>query len=214
MARTAKILEGRNRANDSEAASFVERFEELEANVLKRRMSFLEDCRKIRHEQKELLDDAKSQGVAKQVVRSVVRARALQTNITALEENLEDDDRQLFKGIRDVLGDYGDTPLGQAAIDSEEGQQDATTAARCGRCQRFDDPARMGCCRPGAGGCLRISACLFCRPTHIITGTLRKPSSSMPGTFASASAPIGSGSSPPSLWTSARLPSWWSSPGR
>ena len=89
----------------------------------------LERCRKIRQEQKELLDDAKSQGVTKQVVRSVVKARALQSKIAALEENLEDDDRQLFKGIREVLGDFADSPLGVAAVEREEAQQDPTTAA-------------------------------------------------------------------------------------
>ena len=67
---------------------------------------------KIRQEQKELLDDAKSQGVTKQVVRSVVKTRALESKIAELEANLEDDDRQLFEGIREVLGDFADSPLG------------------------------------------------------------------------------------------------------
>jgi uncharacterized protein (UPF0335 family) len=117
----------KNRASPEEAASFVDKFEEFEAKVLESKMAHLERCRKIRQEQKELLDDAKSQGVAKQVVRNVVKARELERKAKALEEDLEDDNREMFIDIRKALGDFADSPLGAAAVD-REGQQDERTA--------------------------------------------------------------------------------------
>lgn len=125
----ARILEGRNRANADEMASFVDKFEELEKEVLREKMSYMERCRRIRSQQKDLLDDAKSQGLPKNVLKSVVKAREYDRKAEALMEELEDDAAQIFKDIRQALGDYADLPLGQAAVAREEVTDDERTAA-------------------------------------------------------------------------------------
>ncbi len=122
----ARILEGRNRANPDEMASFVDKFEELEKEILREKMSYMERCRRIRTQQKELLDDAKDQGLPKNVVKAVVKARDLERKADAIMEELEDDAQQIFKDIREALGDYADLPLGAAAVSREE-QDDART---------------------------------------------------------------------------------------
>lgn len=124
----ARILEGRNRANADEMASFVDKFEELEKEKLREKMSYMERCRRITEQQKELLDDAKSQGLPKNVVKAVAKARELERKIEALVEDLEDDAHQIFKDIREALGDYADLPLGQAAVSREEEDDDRTSA--------------------------------------------------------------------------------------
>jgi uncharacterized protein (UPF0335 family) len=123
-----RILEGRNRANADEMASFVDKYEELENEKLREKMSYMERCRRISEQQKDLLDDAKTQGLPKNVVKAVVKARDLEKKVEALMEELEDDAAQIFKDIREALGDYGDLPLGKAAISREE-QDDERTAA-------------------------------------------------------------------------------------
>lgn len=125
----ARILEGRNRANPSEAGSFVDKFEALESEVLREKMAYMERCRRIRGQQKDLLDDAKSQGVNGSLIKAIVKARAYEAKAAAIEDNLEDDDRKFFQDIREALGDYGDLPLGQAAIAKEESLTDAVVDA-------------------------------------------------------------------------------------
>lgn len=124
----ARILEGRNRANADEMASFVDKYEELEKEKLREKMSYMERCRRISEQQRELLDDAKSQGLPKNVVKAVVKARDLEKKIEALQEELEDDAAQIFKDIREALGDYADLPLGQAAVSREESDDERTSA--------------------------------------------------------------------------------------
>lgn len=124
----ARILEGRNRANADEMASFVDKFEELEKEKLREKMTYMERCRRISEQQKDLLDDAKSQGLPKTVVKSVVKARELERKIESLMEEMEDDAKQIFKDIREALGDYADLPLGQAAVSREEQDDERTSA--------------------------------------------------------------------------------------
>lgn len=124
----ARILEGRNRANPEEMASFIDKYEQLEQECLREKMAYMERCRRIRQQQKELLDDGKTQGLPKNVVKAVVKARELERKVEALMEELEDDAQQVFKDIREALGDYAELPLGQAAVSREE-TDDARTSA-------------------------------------------------------------------------------------
>lgn len=122
----ARILEqGRNRASAEEAGSFVDKYEELEAKIATERSAFMLKCKAIRGEQKEVLDDAKSQGVSKKIVKAIVEARVHEAKAKAKIDSLEDDDHSFAVDIRTALGDFADTPLGQAAT----GEQDPTTAA-------------------------------------------------------------------------------------
>ncbi|UDF29337.1 UNVERIFIED_ORG: hypothetical protein LHK14_17765 [Roseateles sp. XES5] len=124
----ARILEGRNRANPEEMASFIDKYEQLEQECLREKMAYMERCRRIRAQQKELLDDGKTQGLPKNVVKAVVKARELERKVEALMEELEDDAQQVFKDIREALGDYADLPLGQAAVSREETDDERTSA--------------------------------------------------------------------------------------
>lgn len=124
----ARILEGRNRATPDEMASFVDKFEELEQEKLREKMAYMERCRRITEQQSELLDDAKAQGAPKAVIKAVAKAREYERKADALMEALEDDGAQLFKDIREALGDYADLPLGAAAVSRETGDDDRTAA--------------------------------------------------------------------------------------
>ena len=124
----ARILEGKNRPSPSEAASFVSRFEEFEAEIETEKSKFMLACKAIRGRQRELLDDAKSQGVAKGVVKAVCKARKFEAKARdAMAEFDEPDDRDYAADIAKALGGFADLPLGAAAIAA--GKPDATTAA-------------------------------------------------------------------------------------
>lgn len=127
-----RVLEGRNRANADEMASFVDKYEELEREKLREKMTYMERCRRISEQQKELLDDAKSQGLPKNVMKGIVKLRDLQNKIEAIADNFEDDQLQVFKDIREALGDFANLPLGAAAVEREEVTDDDRTSAIVG----------------------------------------------------------------------------------
>lgn len=118
----ARILEGKNRASAAEAASFVDRFEELEAEVASERGKFMAACRAIREKQRELLEDAKSQGVKKSVVKAIAKARELEAKARDMLADIEDDeDRTYAVDIRKALGDdFSTLPLGAAAVEAAD----------------------------------------------------------------------------------------------
>lgn len=118
----ARILEGKNRASADEAASFVDKFEELEAEVASERGKFMAACRAIRERQKELLEDAKSQGVKKSVVKAIAKARELEAKARDMLADIEDDeDRTYAVDIRKALGDdFSTLPLGAAAVEAAD----------------------------------------------------------------------------------------------
>lgn len=124
----AEKLDGRNRATADEAASFVDEHERLETEIAREKAEFMNRCKKYRDEQKENLDDAKSQGVAKGLVKDLVKTRALEAKVKAIRDGLDDDQAAFFVDIRKALGDFADTGLGAAAVERNE-EQDPTTAA-------------------------------------------------------------------------------------
>lgn len=125
-----RILEGKNRASPEEAGSFVDKFEEFEAEIASERGKFAAKCKAIREKQRELLEDAKSQGVGKGLVKAIAKARELEAKAAAIRDEMEEDDKVFFLDIRRALGDdYSSLPLGAAAVAREEGGQDPTTAA-------------------------------------------------------------------------------------
>lgn len=135
----ARILEGRNRPTASEAASFVDKFEALEARIATEKAKYMLACKAIRTEQKDLLDDAKGQGVGKGIVKAIHKARVLTAKAKAAMDALEDpDDRDYADEIRKALGDFADLPLGAAAVDGAE-KSTAEAAAEAMKADMGDD---------------------------------------------------------------------------
>lgn len=123
----ARILEGRNTPTPQEAASFVDKYEELEAKIDALKIEHMNRCRSVREEMKELLDEAKGLGLAKGTVKAIVKARSLEAKAKEAIADLEDDEKEYAVSIRKALGDFADLPLGAAAVEREEG--DETTSA-------------------------------------------------------------------------------------
>lgn len=117
---TARVLEGRNRANSDEMAAYINRLEELDSELLREKMAYMERARRIQENKKEVLDEARENGLSKKAVRAVVKVRDLERKAEAAREDLEDDDAAVFDDIREALGDFADSPLGKAAVERDE----------------------------------------------------------------------------------------------
>jgi hypothetical protein len=127
-----RILEGRNTLSDEQASSFLGGYEDHLAELERLKIEHMNKCRAVREMMKELLDDAKAQGIAKGDIKDAAKARALRAKLHELLTDREDDSR--VKGILEAIGDdFASFGLGAAAVaregNEETGGQDPTTAA-------------------------------------------------------------------------------------
>ncbi|MCV0395445.1 MAG: hypothetical protein K5872_22115 [Rhizobiaceae bacterium] len=138
----ARILEGRNRATPEEAASFVNELDRIEQErevklaeldaEFKRKKRELN--KKYDGDQSSLYDDAKKQGVAKGILKAIVkgqaRIRKAEEAVEAAQEkardgldNLEEENSDFAVDIVAALGDdFAGFGLGAAAVEREKEQ--------------------------------------------------------------------------------------------
>ena len=94
------------------AISYVERIEVLHEEIASHRGSYMAKAKTIREEIKELLGDAKDEGIPPKAIQAAVSARSLEKKRRDLESGLDLDVGAAFKQIVEA---FEDTPLGQAA---------------------------------------------------------------------------------------------------
>lgn len=131
----------KNRATDSEAASYVAEIERLEDEfetfAQSKKGEIGAKRKSISKQQKAIKDDAKKQGVQKAVIDAIVKSRrherkAEDYRVRSKDEMdaLDMEQREHARGIREALGeDFSGLPLGAAAVQREEGVRDETTQA-------------------------------------------------------------------------------------
>jgi uncharacterized protein (UPF0335 family) len=64
-----------------------------------------------------IYDEAKDAGIPKKELRALIRTRELERKIEQTRADLEADEQATFEQLAEALGDFGNTPLGQAALD-------------------------------------------------------------------------------------------------
>ena len=97
---------------------YVERAERLHDQILKERAECMVACKALRADINEVLQEAEGAGIARRSLKAVLKARALEAKADAVREDLEPEFRDSYDNIRVALGDFADTPLGQAALAS------------------------------------------------------------------------------------------------
>lgn len=97
--------------------SIVGRIEENLADLLSERGGYMQRCRVIREAITGIYDEAKDAGIPKKELRALIRTRELERKIEQTRADLEADEQATFEQLAEALGDFGNTPLGQAALD-------------------------------------------------------------------------------------------------
>jgi hypothetical protein len=97
----------------------VGRIEGHLSDLLSERGAYMNRCRGIREGITSAYDDAKAFGIPKKELKALIRTRELERKIEQTREDLEADERETFEQIQEALGDFGNTALGQHAIDSK-----------------------------------------------------------------------------------------------
>lgn len=95
---------------------YVSRIQNLHADLASRQSEYMTDCKVIRGDIKEVLDEAKDAGIPKKELRRVIRRLELEGKIEDLRDELEGDEQDNYDLLLDALGKFSDTPLGGAAL--------------------------------------------------------------------------------------------------
>lgn len=101
-------------AEDVQAA--VDAIEKLDADLLQVKMAYMSQCKNIRKIKAGEYEQAADQGINRKLLRVKVRERALERRIDDLTSEFEADERSEYEMLSQKLGEFGDLPLGQAAL--------------------------------------------------------------------------------------------------
>ena len=96
--------------------SFVEKLEGFLDDLESERGTYMARCKAIRESMKSAYDDAGEAGIPKRELKAVIKRRGLEARIEKIKDDLEDDQAQTYDMLLEALGDFGGTPLGQAAL--------------------------------------------------------------------------------------------------
>lgn len=101
----------------------VAKIESCDADLLSEHASYMNACRQIRQRKKDLYGLAKEQGLPQLELKTLVKTRKKDREKAAMIAALEQDQRQVFEMLREALGDFGETPLGNAALERAQSEQ-------------------------------------------------------------------------------------------
>ena len=82
-------------------------------------MASMQRSKVIRQRMADDYDHAANQGISKKALKVIIKERALERQIDGLHEMLEPDDASEVAMLVEVLGDFGNTALGAAAINAD-----------------------------------------------------------------------------------------------
>ena len=114
---------GHNTATDPEAVSFYERIrnideriDEISADHNEKKRIELEP---VKADRKALIDEAcEDLNLPKSVVNAQAKRFKLLRRAEQVGDNLDEENKTRLEDLQASLGDYGSTPLGQAALDT------------------------------------------------------------------------------------------------
>lgn len=125
--------EFRNSPTDEEVRDAVAAIEACYGELLSERMAYMGRCKQIRQRMSGQYDIAAEKGIPRKALKLKVKERELERKIDALTEDLEPEEQDSFEMISAKLGDFANTPLGQAALDraprAEGGQSQQSMTA-------------------------------------------------------------------------------------
>ena len=117
MARAAS----ENSPSDGHVKEAVANIEETYRKLDTERGIYMNKCKSIRGEMKEFYSDASNLGISKKLLAKIIKEREYERKIDKLTADLEPDERSELEMLIEKLGEFGSTPLGQAALAKADG---------------------------------------------------------------------------------------------
>jgi len=114
------MSEGTNGLDRDAATSFVDQIERHMSDLLSERGSYMARCRGIREAITGVYDDAKSHGIRRNSLKTLIKERRLERKIIELREALEADDKDNYELLVEAVSGLEGTPLGDAAVERDK----------------------------------------------------------------------------------------------
>jgi hypothetical protein len=78
-------------------------------------------CKEIRSNVANAYDSASDRGISKKLLKAKLKERDLKSKVAELTKELQADERSEYQMLSEKLGEFGDTPLGAAALARADG---------------------------------------------------------------------------------------------
>lgn len=95
---------------------YVARIENVQDQITDAHMKYMTKVGKLKEDQNDILDEAKSNGIPKKALRKVIKTRELEAKVEAIREDLEGDEQDQYDLLRFALGDLDDDNIKDAAL--------------------------------------------------------------------------------------------------
>jgi len=120
--------EATNSPSGENVQAAVEHIEQRYAELASERGVYMQKCKRIRETMSQNYDEASDKGISKKLLKKIIKERDLERKIDALTEDLEPDERSELDMLIEKLGEFGNTPLGKAALAAAAADGTATLA--------------------------------------------------------------------------------------
>jgi hypothetical protein len=82
----------------------------------------MQKCKKIRDAMAVDYEQAADKGISKKLLKTIIKERELERKIAGLTDDLEYDEQREREMLIEQLGEFANTPLGQAAVAKADGK--------------------------------------------------------------------------------------------
>jgi hypothetical protein len=100
----------------------VDAIERLHGDLLVEKSAYMLKCKTIRKIVADEYESASNRGISKKLLKMKIKERDLERKIDGLTADLEQDERSEYEMLSEKLGEFGDTPLGAAALARADGK--------------------------------------------------------------------------------------------
>jgi hypothetical protein len=118
-----------NSPTEESVQNAVEAIEKCHGDLLTEKMQSMQRSKRIRSVMADEYSSASNLGINKKLLRKIIKERALERNIAALKDDLENDELSELSMLQEKLGEFANTPLGGAAVRAASGNSQAQAAA-------------------------------------------------------------------------------------
>lgn len=114
MAAPAKPTNG---FDQDKLKGYIDRVENIKSEIASETGAFMKGIRELKDDIKDILTEAKDQGVPMKALKAELKLRDLDREKDKVVAGLEDDDAESLEQIREALGEFASLPLGRAALE-------------------------------------------------------------------------------------------------
>ena len=117
--------EGSNRFDGEALKGYLAEIAHFDDELLSLKSDYMLKCKGPRAQIREIMKAAKEASINMKALREVVADDRTQRRRERRIDQLEADDLQDYQAMKEALGDFGDTELGQAALKRQQEREEA-----------------------------------------------------------------------------------------